>query len=233
MSDARRKTPIDDADNEAATALQDEKDAQIVELQDQLTDVKAALESLQEAYEENLSKQITSFSSYTNDPEELGYIVTADSCSAFPYLDYPYLEYTDNFYKGCLFHVDMRYLVETADGESEYWLLLSQFDNGQLGKYQYYLETRLNQVWIRQADTEPYTEEIQSELVYPVWVDEGTTDIDGVLVRTSMNPFSVQAIEDGNIQIVTNGGTMHWVASEDITYPDLDTYGYSYFDQSE
>lgn len=211
-----------------SSAIIEEKETKLTDLQKQLTAAVTELEILQKSYNEEISGKITSISPYTNSAEELGFIVTTSSCYTFPYVEYPFLNRSDNFMKGHLFHVDKRYLIETADGGSEYWLLLSHFDNKQLG--QYYLEMGLNQVWIKQSDAVPYTKDLQKELVFPVWVAEGTKDIEGSLVRTEMNPYSILKTENDIMQISAHGGTSHWIAFGDVIFPDVETYGESHLD---
>lgn len=171
-------------------------------------------------------KHVVSLEPDTTIQGPLGYVVVTGSCRMFPYAENTYFS-PENFCADNLLRVDRRFLVKTADGGSEYWLLVSAYDGGQINDGQFYPAMRMEQVWIREADVIPYTEETKSRLAYPVWVAEGTKDLYGAEVDTK-GIYTLGRAEDGGVYISALGGVEHCVAPESIIYPDLATYGHSY-----
>lgn len=155
-----------------------------------------------------------------------GYVIAAESCSIFPYAENAYFSGASL----CLNHllrVDRRFLVETADGESEYWLLVSAYDGGQISDRQFYPAMRMEQVWIRESNVIPYTEGSAQQLVYPVWATENISDMYGAEVDSNI-VYSISDIGDGCVRISAPGGIEHWIEAEELIYPELAIYGHSY-----
>lgn len=206
----------DDETSTVSLTSVDDKDAKIIELQNQLAEAQG--------------KQVVSMTPWTGEPEVLGYVIADGACSIFPYAETSSY-YSDIFCQNYLLRADRRFLVKTADGEEEYWLLVSEYDGGQLGWGQFYPATRIEQVWIKESDVIPYTEETRSQLAYPVWVAEHTLDADGHEVEAGT--YTIKRVRDSAAYITAPGGQGHWVSADEIIYPDLNVYGASYLNQLE
>lgn len=180
--------------------------------------------------EKSIAHQIVEYTTYLGELEN-EYVVTNSNVYILPYVKYNY-DISDSLYVNQLFHVDNRYLFKTADGEEEYWLLLSRFDDGQLLGVMP-LETGIKQVWVREKDTLQYNVESKGTLSFPVWIKEGVKDVSGNILKPEdlqisdfSEPIMIGRNKDGTVSITRHGGSDPiTVKIEDIIFPDVDKYG--------
>ncbi len=123
-----------------------------------------------------------------------------------------------------VFRVDTVFRFTLTDGTEENWLLLSTVDGSDIGEYTLY--TKLHQIWLREADAVAYTEDSKRLVRWPVWVEEGARDVNGVVIDWSNHFVIRDEYEDPNlgelVKICTNGGVGYWVSRKVLVYYDIE-----------
>ena len=136
----------------------------------------------------------------------------------FPYVLFEW----GNLGNNGVFRVDTVFRFTLTDGTEENWLLLSVCDGSGIGEYTLY--TKLRQIWLREADAVAYTEESKRLVRWPVWVEEGARDVNGVVIDWSGRLTIRDEYEDPNlgelVQLSAIGGSEYWVSRDYLVYPE-------------
>lgn len=147
-------------------------------------------------------------------------VVAADTGYIFPYVLFEW----GSIGKGGLYRVDTVFRFTLTDGTEENWLLLSTADGSDIGEYSLY--TKLGQLWLRESDAVAYdTDEGRELLRWPVWVAEGTRDVNGFLIDSSMRYSIAREYEDPTlgdlVELSMLGGESYWVSRRALVYPEF------------
>lgn len=146
-------------------------------------------------------------------------VVVADTGYIFPYVLFEW----GSVGRGGVFRVDTVFRFTLTDGTEENWLLLSVCNGSDIGVYTLY--TKLKQLWLRETDALSYgTEEAQSALRWPVWVEEGARDVNGAAIDWPGSFTITDEYEDPNfgelVQLSAIGGSEYWVSRDYLVYPE-------------